>query len=263
MSLSLNTLLSVAMTGLLGLVTASCAIDQPASRGYDPYKEVSVNHRSSLRAAWSLLHNKQYQQAESACRQLIAQAPELSMAYVLLAGALAAQDKLKEAEQSLGDAIRAEPGNPLARFNLGNLYARQKRPRDAAMQFREAVRLDPQYRKAWLNLAVAEADARRFAQAEEALSKARALGLEGAEVLNLKGTILLDQGLSRDALVEFKAAVELAPGNPTYHMNLGRAYELSERDADARAEYERFLELAPRENPAREAVRKTLKRLRP
>lgn len=254
--------LSLALVCLLGLGLGACAIEDPYARRYDPYLKVASEHREPLRHAWNSVRAKRYAEARRQAEAIVAQDPGLSMAQVLLGLALVGLGKQDEAAQAYGAAIRADPGNPLARFNLGTLYGAQGRPRDAAGQFREATRLDPEYRLAWLNLAIAQADAGRFRRARRALKRYEAREPGTAAAANLRGTILLDEGMPAEAIAELKAAVAKAPTGAAYHLNLARAYEAAERGSEAIGAYERYLELAPRADEDRKAVLDRLRQLR-
>ena len=251
------------VAALLGCsVLGGCAIEDPYARRYDPYMKVSSQYREGLRAAWTALKAKQYGKARSRAQAIIAQDPGVSMAHVMLGLAYFGQKKYDEASQAYGAAIRADPGNPLARFNLGSLYAAEGRPRDAAGQFREATRLDPEYRMAWLNLAIAQADARRYRKARWALKRYEKREPGTAVAANLRGTILLDQGMPLEAVPALKEATTKAPRVAAYHLNLARAYEMADRPSQAIAAYERYLELAPRADEDRKAALDRLRRLR-
>jgi len=66
-----------------------------------------------------------------------------------------------------------------------------------------------------------------------------------AEQHNQRGRELFDSEDLQGAIREFQAAVQLDPGNASYHSNLAVAYDENEQDAEALAEYENALRLDP------------------
>lgn len=264
----------LAGAGLL-LGAAGCITVDGERRAIEPYRGLSAAQRTALRQAREALAADRYAQAEAAARQVIdsvgwlpednsappVSSPGLSMAYMLLALAQDGQKKTAEAELSFAAALRANMDNHVARFNLGNHYARLGRHREAAVQFGEALRLSPRNRAAQLNLAIALANCRRYSKAEATVRRLLARDQRNADAHNVLGTILLDQGMVRDALAEFKAAIALAPMRAEFHLNLARSCELAERNPDAIDEYRRFLELAPGDDPDRSQVQERLRKL--
>lgn len=66
-----------------------------------------------------------------------------------------------------------------------------------------------------------------------------------AEQHNARGMELYEQEKLPEALQEFERALDLAPGTPLYHCNLGVVYADMGRDDDAIEEYETAIRLAP------------------
>jgi protein O-GlcNAc transferase len=68
---------------------------------------------------------------------------------------------------------------------------------------------------------------------------------------NNRGADLLKQGKAAEAAVEFRKAVELAPGHATAQGNLAYAYEKSGQLDEAMAAYQKLLDLDPKNTMAR------------
>lgn len=268
------------LLGLLGLLGGCITIEGDEQREiWSPYAQVAPTMLASLRQAYALLGQGKAAEAQVEAQKAIATSPvslptasvnagltppsaPLSMAYTLLAAALAAQRKLDpQIEVALGGALRADSGNWVARFNLGNFYLASHRHHDAAEQYREAIRLNPGHRDAWLNLATAQASGGRTERAEGSVKHVLKMDPKCAEAHNLLGTIYLDEGLPAEAIVEIKAAVALQPQRPEFQLNLARVLELSDRRADAAVAYRRFLELAPADDLDRASVTDALARV--
>ncbi len=57
--------------------------------------------------------------------------------------------------------------------------------------------------------------------------------------------LLWEKRDEHSAITEFQKAIALAPGEPSFHLSLGRSLEQVGRVADAVKEYRVFLEMAP------------------
>jgi len=68
---------------------------------------------------------------------------------------------------------------------------------------------------------------------------------KAAEQRNQRGRELFENEDVEGAIREFKAAVELDPGNASYHCNLAVALDENDQDGEALAEYENTLRLDP------------------
>lgn len=66
-----------------------------------------------------------------------------------------------------------------------------------------------------------------------------------ADSHNKRGTELCDNEDYDGAIHQFQAAIAIDPNKAAYHCNLAVAYDSADRDAEALAEYEKTLQLAP------------------
>jgi hypothetical protein len=66
-----------------------------------------------------------------------------------------------------------------------------------------------------------------------------------AESYNKRGTELCDNEDYYGAIHQFQAAIAIDPNKAAYHCNLAVAYDGADRDAEALAEYQKTLQLAP------------------
>ncbi len=71
-----------------------------------------------------------------------------------------------------------------------------------------------------------------------------------AEEHNARGMHLYEQEEYEEAVREFEAALDLAPGTPLFHCNLGVAYAELGRDDEALEEYQTAIRLAPNDPTA-------------
>ena len=119
------------------------------------------------------------------------------------------------------------------------------RAEDAA-RFRQAVAANPADRLAWHNLAAAEGDIGRAAEAEAAARKAITLGIKAPETRLVLGRALQHLRRYEDAERAFAEAIALRPHYAEAHRDLAQLVWM--RSADAKAALER-LEAAVRSAP--------------
>ncbi|HET9552531.1 MAG TPA: tetratricopeptide repeat protein, partial [Anaeromyxobacteraceae bacterium] len=96
------------------------------------------------------------------------------------------------------------------------------------------------------------ARAGRLAEGERHLRTALALQ-ETSLARTQLGNVLLAEGRGPEALAQYQRALELAPRNAEALLRLAKACEAQGRFGDARLAYERFLEVAP---PSLEPLRR-------
>jgi tetratricopeptide (TPR) repeat protein len=65
------------------------------------------------------------------------------------------------------------------------------------------------------------------------------------DALHLLGVVALQSGRPQEAISYIGQAIAAAPGQPMYHNNLGKAYQMAGDAAQARASYERALTIDP------------------
>lgn len=92
----------------------------------------------------------------------------------------------------------------------------------AEEQFRKSVELNPRRPEAWLGLAAAYDNLRRFDLADRAYRQVRKLLGPSAEVLNNEGYSQLMRGNLRRARQLFERAYKMDPNNPVIQRNLAR-----------------------------------------
>lgn len=96
-----------------------------------------------LVAAEKLINDGKPQDAEAACRAVLAESPAMPEAQALLGFILARQRRLSEAESLLRQAIATRPDVPHWHFELRNILRYDFRLDESLQHAREAIRLDP------------------------------------------------------------------------------------------------------------------------
>lgn len=146
---------------------------------------------------------------------------------------------------------------------LGVIFHDAGKFAQAQAAFEEALAINPRYTEAALNLAVTYNDLGKYQDAKEVYSRAMAFPKAGKEAIDpfAKGKLAnmhadlgqayADVGLMREAVLEFRKALELCPGFADLRTRLGNLYrDAGDLDA-ARHEYEEAKRVSPKYAPAR------------
>jgi tetratricopeptide (TPR) repeat protein len=155
--------------------------------------------------------------------------------------------KIDEAEATLTAALRSskDAGRAVVLNNLADIILiRPGREAEAVERLQEAVRLDPDAVGARYNLAMT---LDRTGRASEALPHFHAAVSARPDDVQLRGNYanaLMETGEVDKAVAEFQAVVRLQPSAGAFN-NLGVAQAMSGRTAEARASFERALEIDP------------------
>jgi tetratricopeptide (TPR) repeat protein len=130
-------------------------------------------------------------------------------------------------------------------YNRGTMLARTGQYEDAVAYLEQAVEMSPAYVDAWYNLALAYQRLKLTQEAKDILQRlANSFPSESTYRYSL-GAVLRDSGNLKEALREFEAALDLAPRYKEAQYALALTYEDLGRTGDARAAWERYLELDP------------------
>ena len=166
--------------------------------------------------------------------------------------------KLRRQMQIELKAIQLDPddGHPL--FDLGILYNRLQDQASAEDDLAKATKLSPGDSTIWY----AYGEILRIeSKIEPALAAYRhAIELTPAHpkaALKL-GTALIDAGRATEAVTVLTEAVRRDPNNAANYGVLGHAYAKDKKNALAIDAYDKFLQLAPKDDPERAKIRKAL-----
>ncbi len=232
-----------------------------------------------LAAALEHLGERRLDQAEDACKRLLASDPRHADA-LHLRGLISAQaGQLDLAIDFIAQAIRIEQTNPDYFLNLGRLLTHRARFDEALTSFDIALKLRPDFVAAWLalgdglqkqqrfqdallafdhglkldprNAAAAEKGARllldlkRFDEAAAFFGRLIEIDPGHYEARNLLGGALASLGRFEDAADAFSAAAAIRPDAPAAFNNLGIALTDLRRHDEAVAALDRAIAAAP------------------
>ena len=146
-------------------------------------------------------------------------------------------------------------------YNRGTMLARTGQYEDAVTHLEQAVEMSPAYVDAWYNLALAYQRLDRLAEAEDILQRlVNSFPSEHAYRYSL-GAVFRDKKEYRDALGQFRSALDADPMYAEAQYALALTLEDLGKHKDAEHEWERYLEIDP-DSAWREEARLHLESLR-
>jgi predicted O-linked N-acetylglucosamine transferase (SPINDLY family) len=185
-----------------------------------------------LRQAQLWHQQGQLPQAESAYRQILAQAPQHAYALHYLGLLLAQQQHYAEALPLLVQSCQQQPGNWSFFTNLGEAQRRAGELENAQKSCRQALFLKPDFAEAHFNLANL---LKQLGQFEDAVGHYQVVLKTQPQQINALFNLGLTHrqlGQDRLAMAAFEKAVKLKPDYAEAHNNLGAGleefYELEE-----------------------------------
>ncbi len=245
--------------------------------------KVNVTMEKAVEMAGQLFNQQKYDQAEKACRQIIAARPTNADAYNILGVALNALGRADEAIASLRRATELAPNAASIYGNLGEVLRQRGQVEEAAKVLEEAVELDPGNSQSLNNLAITFFDRgqpqraveyyRRAIEARPEMAEAhnnlgnalRMTGdVEGAiqayqealvhrerypEAYNNLGTLLQQRGQLEEAEHALRKAINQNPQYIEAHDNLANVYVAQEKDTEALRILGEALKFAPKHAP--------------
>lgn len=170
-------------------------------------------------------------------------APNSDEGYRRLGLAYRSLGKKAEALQAFQQAVDANPYYWANYNQLGSAYFQYGDNDRALKAFQRVAELAPQNKTGWANIATVQYNLGKWNEAIEANKKALELDPSAGLYSNL-GTAYFFQERYDEARANFEKAVEISPQVPTYVGNLADAYRwLGQRDK-ANAAYDRAISLA-------------------
>jgi Tfp pilus assembly protein PilF len=206
----------------------------------------NVSRAEELERAASLIAGDRLAEAEQQLNQVLKVAPQEPTALNLLGAIRAKQGKLDEAESLFARAVRSDSQLVGAHMNLAYLYLLKREPEKSIASLKEVLRLEPAnadalYRLAWLLHSQG-----RYDECIAVAGKLEGTDARFAPLLGVVGDAYLKKGDKAGAVSALKRAVELSPGEPSYHFALASAWLRHPPDLqEAEAAFRKFMTLRP------------------
>ena len=166
------------------------------------------------------------------------------------------EQKFTEAIECFSPVLASDPNNPVKLHLMGDLHRQSGDKLQAESYFRRAIKANPKDLGPYLNMTTMFYADKNYKEAEKILKKAIKVAPRSALLHGHLGAVLQEQGLLKESLEEMKLSKELNPANPKIHNNLGVVYQRQRNPDEAKACFEKALEVdgayvEPRRNLAR------------
>lgn len=206
----------------------------------------SAGAATSLDIAWGLHRAGRHEEAERACRGLVASDPSRGEAWLLAGLAQSRMGRHAEAEASYRRAIGAGCDRADVRTNLGTALALQGRSEEAAACFRRAVAMAPGLADAHANLGAALRDLGRLDEAGPRLVEALRLDPDHPAALATLADVYSKQGRPADLAEACRTVIAARPDHFEAHHRRGEAQAYLKDFEGSLASYDRAIRAVPR-----------------
>ncbi len=193
----------------------------------------------------AFMGQEMYDEAIRQYQKALQVVPDSAGAHYNIGNALAGIGKFEEAEKYYRLAIRLEPGKADYYNNLGVTLVRQDKIAQGVACYREVLRLEPSYQKALNNLHLAWE--RQCENSQPGVARKRAY-----EAAMDRGIGFMRQGLHKQALEQFSAALREDASQPIVHYNLAVVLAKTGKLQDAKRHFAEALRIQPDFAQARE-----------
>jgi Flp pilus assembly protein TadD len=218
--------------------------------------------QTRLREAERLLRAGQFEAAGTACKAMLAEAPQLTPALQILGLSLAQLGDHEGAERAFRQYIAIKPNSAAVHTNLGNLCLLREDAAEAERCYRTALAITPGHPQAHFNLGLALKAQARLSDSLCALNEAIRLKPDYTDALVQSGVVMLAMGDPNAALAAFDRALGLSDRHFEAHRNRGHALIRLERFEEAKLSLAQAAALNGNDHEVFLALGEALRRLR-
>jgi len=215
-----------------------------------PQKEIpvsllkeSVPISEQMQKLAALLNARQFAEAESNARELLAEHPNSGAVWKIYAISLAVQEK--DSLHAMGMAAKLLPADFQAHSNLGNILKNNGEVAGAIASFQRALEINANIAELHNNLGSALQELGRIEEAIACYIRALAINPDFAEAYCNLGSAQQILGRLDDAVANYQKAIEIKSSIPEMYYNLGNAQQELELFHDAILSYANALKLKP------------------
>lgn len=180
-----------------------------------------------------------YTGGESFGRAAIRQLYDASGGIPRLVNIIAQQGRTPEAITGLEQALRIDPRHAAATQTLIALLLESKRFGEAERKLQEALSLDLAQPDLAMTLARLQLERGDTAAAIATLDRSQHAAANRPEYYGFMAALLRREGYHREAIVQYRQALRLAPGNAVWLMGLGISLQAEKNYLEAREAYSR------------------------
>ncbi|MHC4911804.1 MAG: sulfatase-like hydrolase/transferase [Planctomycetota bacterium] len=216
----------------LGYVAGDISEDFDFDQSGDDPKDL-VDFHNIYTSVSDLVLNKEYEQAEKICQQLILRRPHVYQIYVLMTSIAREQGDLDRAVSHLNRAIEVRPDVAKLQHYLGTVLTEQGKFDQGAEHFEKSLQLNPNEFLVHQDLAAVFYKQKKFDQAITHLTEALRLRPDSDKTVRRIGDALAEKGNFRQATKYFQQAVDMNPQDMENHSKLASALEFQGRYDEA------------------------------
>lgn len=181
-----------------------------------------------------------YPAAAKALTRAVELQPQMVTAYSTLAVVYSRQGKVAQALRQLQVALSLGSASPQIENDLGALLVNLGRIKEGIQHLERAAALAREAGQEWAmpyaNLALAYLDLNRFAEAEQYVLRALALGERSAPVHTIAARVYMEQRRYQRAWAELREALDIDPDYALARVKLAEIYHLIGQDREAAKE---------------------------
>jgi len=170
------------------------------------------------------------------------------------------EGRYADAEQPLRRALEIYPEHLRARYNLGWVYAQLSKDSLAEQAYLETLERNPAYPEARINLGVLLNKLGRYDEAFNHLHIAQRYAPEHPVLLYTLGDVSMKSRRYEEAVTAYKQLDARNLYQNVVHTNLGLCYESLGRNSEAKAAFQKAVDVAP-QDPSTNTARQRLAKL--
>lgn len=195
---------------------------------------------------------------ETALKNAAKKHPENPDIYKTLGVLYLQAGKLKEAEDSYHTVIKLSPDDPQAHFYLANIYNELNKNDLAEKELERSLALKPDYHEAmnFLGYLYVEQN-KNLSKAHDLIKRALKIEPDNGAYIDSLGWLYFKKGSYKKALKELKRACSLVEDSVIYD-HVGDTYFKVNDTANARLNWEKSLELDPKQDSVRKKIEKII-----
>jgi len=188
------------------------------------------NLKKQVESLIALYRSRNYSEAESFCKKIIASNPQVVILYNILGMIQSDQQRYDEAIVSYNKGIETDPNFALIYSNLGNTYKAQNNFEEAEKNYRKSISLDNKIPEPHNNLGNLLRSVNKYKEALESYKKAIEINDKFFWAHYNLATTFTSIGSFSDAVKSLEKTIKLSPYFCTAHRSLSRIKKYEKND---------------------------------
>ncbi len=212
-----------------------------------------TNDQSMYNMALVNIEMGQFERAKESLERAIGVNPTNGSYHEKLGTVLMELESWEAAKAALEKALEVDPNMARAHYKLGQVAERLDDQQSALQHYTDAISKGPRFLEAYSALGRLYADLGFLDESVQVLQGALQVAQEGSteegNVHHLLGTVFQQQRKFDEAVVEFREALNIEPGNRDALFSLGWTYALQQEREEARRYLKKYVDIAGDEAP--------------